>query len=487
MILTRSTRWAAVSLFLACALAITGTAGVAGARDTAEMTPALERELADGGRAAFFVMLRGRAELRAASTARRHSERTAAGHRALTRAAERDQRALRRMLAAEGVRYEAFWIVNTLLVHDADRALAERIAARPEVERLVERRSARRPDTVPTGDVGTTDAGPEWNVAHIGAPRVWSELGTRGEGIVVAGIDTGVRHDHPALVGQYRGRRADGSFVHDYNWYDPQNYCERTGRPAQIPCDLNGHGSHTLGTAVGDDGAGNQIGVAPGAKWIAVAAGGLFLLQEDLLRAGQWVLAPTDRTGAAPRPDLAPHVVNNSWGWENWPDDFYTQMIDNWIAVGIFPVFGSGNSGPNCGTVIPPGQGPGAYSVGAYDGTGQIWSQSSRGPSPLGGETKPNIAAPGVNIRSVNDAGGYESLNGTSMATPHVTGTVALMWSKAPQVAGDIARTKAILDLTATDVADTSCGGAPSDNNVYGEGRLNARNAVELASLVPAR
>ncbi|WP_192809894.1 S8 family serine peptidase [Actinomadura rudentiformis] len=459
--------------------AVTGTAQTAsaGVRKPAPVAPAVANELNEQGQATYFVMLKGRADLGSARSLTRHSERAAAGYQALTRTAERDQKGLRKLLTGEGVRFEAFWVVNTVLVHGADRALTERIASLPEVERLVERRKAeRRPETP-----AKAAAAAEWNIQQIGAPRVWSERGVRGEGVVVASIDTGAQYDHPALVRQYRGRTANGTFDHDYNWYDPNDYCQRIGKPSQIPCDLHGHGSHTTGTAIGDDGAGNQIGVAPGAKWIAVAAGGLFLLQEDLLRAGQWVMAPTDRTGANPRPDLAAHVVNNSWGWEQWPDDFYTQMIDSWISVGIFPVFGSGNSGPGCGTVIPPGQGPGAYSAGAYDSTGQIASMSSRGPSPLGAGTKPNIAAPGVDVRSASPDGGYVLLSGTSMAAPHVTGTVALIWSAAPHLVGDVARTKQVMDLTATDVNDVTCGGTAADNNVYGEGRLNARNAVELA------
>ena len=104
----------------------------------------------------------------------------------------------------------------------------------------------------------------EWGIANINADDVWSTHGVTGEGIVVGNIDTGAQFDHPALVAQYRGNIGGGSFDHNYNWFDPSNICR-----SPAPCDNNSHGSHTMGTMVGDDGAANQIGVAPGAKWIA--------------------------------------------------------------------------------------------------------------------------------------------------------------------------------------------------------------------------
>ena len=74
-----------------------------------------------------------------------------------------------------------------------------------------------------------------------------------------------MQFDHPALVRQYRGNNGDGTFDHNYNWFDPAGVCV----PSTAPCDNDGHGTHTMGTMVGDDGGANQIGVAPGAKWIA--------------------------------------------------------------------------------------------------------------------------------------------------------------------------------------------------------------------------
>ena len=104
--------------------------------------------------------------------------------------------------------------------------------------------------------------GIEWGIDFINAPEAWAQ-GATGAGIVVSSVDSGTDYTHPALVNQYRGNNGDGTFTHDYNWYDAYGDC------ASGPCDLDGHGTHTMGTMVGDDGSTNQVGVAPGAKWIA--------------------------------------------------------------------------------------------------------------------------------------------------------------------------------------------------------------------------
>ena len=112
-------------------------------------------------------------------------------------------------------------------------------------------------------DLLALPASTEWGVDNVKAPQVWSQHNARGEGIVIANIDTGVQFDHPALVRQYRGTLSPGVYDHNYNWFDPAGVC-----PPGTPCDNNAHGTHTMGTMVGDDGS-NQVGVAPLAKWIA--------------------------------------------------------------------------------------------------------------------------------------------------------------------------------------------------------------------------
>jgi subtilisin family serine protease len=445
-----------------------------------EIQPKLLQTLQDKDAAPFWVRFEDRADLAAASRIEDWEARGRAVHAALTRTAKASQVSARALLEATGVEYTPFWVSNAIYVHRGSLELAETLAADREVSDLLAPASYRIPEPAKVAQEAEVDS-VEWNVAAIGADDVWSEFGT-GDGIVVASIDTGAQHTHPALIGRYRGNTGDG-FDHDYNWYDPSRVC-----PSSAPCDNNRHGTHTIGTMVGDDGAGNQIGVAPGAKWIAAkgcetaSCSGFALVSS-----GQWMLAPTDLAGQNPRPDLRPHVVNNSWSLNNREAEnpFYDDILAAWRAAGVFPAFANGNAGPSCDTAGSPGDSLASYSVGAYDINGNIASFSSRGPG-ADGELKPNVSAPGVAVRSSVLNGGYAALNGTSMATPHVAATVALIWSGAPALTGDVGGTEALLDQTAGDAADTGCGGTGSDNNVYGEGRLDAQAAARAAGAGPA-
>jgi subtilisin family serine protease len=146
-------------------------------------------------------------------------------------------------------------------------------------------------------------------------------------------------------------------------------------------------------------------------------------------------------------------------------------------------MFSAGNAGPACNTANSPGDNLPAYAVGAYDINNNIAGFSSRGSSGVSGsEIKPNIAAPGVSVRSSVNGGGYANFSGTSMASPHAAGVVALAWSAEPALRGDINGTRAVLDDTARDVSATGCGGSVDDNNIFGEGRIDALAAVEEAT-----
>lgn len=421
-------------------------------------------------RATFWVALTHEADTSAARRAKGKSAKARTLYETKLAYATKSQAGLRALLDGAGVRYESFWIANTLKV-TAGKALAEKIAARSDVAALEADDPITIPDPLPGRNEARLDA-VEWNVDRINAPKVWSELGIRGEGVVVASIDSGVQFDHPAVKAKYRGLKSDGSVDNAYNWFDPAKICTTAA-----PCDNNGHGTHTMGTMVGDDGAGNQIGVAPGAKWIAAKGCETSSCSRDsLLRSGQWIVAPTDPAGANPRPDLAPDVVNNSWG-SAVIDPWYKEVVQSWRDAGIFPAFSNGNSGPGCNTSGSPGAYTNSYSSGAFDINNTIASFSSRGTGEAGG-LKPNLAAPGVNVRSSWTGGGYNSISGTSMASPHTAATVALMWSAAPAIRGNVAETEKLLDATAVDVDNTTCGGTAADNNVFGEGRLDAYAAV---------
>jgi len=437
----------------------------------------------DKGETTFWVVMRARADLRPAYTMKNWEARGRFVVNRLQAVANASQSGVRSLLQSRGKSHKPFWIANAIRV-TADRATLNELAARSDVEQIL----ADVPIPLPADPPGKTEPkvnSVEWGIDRIGAPLVWSTFGDRGEGIVVASIDTGVLYTHAALVHQYRGRQSDGSFNNNYNWFDPSNVC---GSPSLAPCDNNGHGTHTMGTMVGDDGASNQIGVAPNAKWIAAKGCESNTCSDAaLLASGQWMLAPTDLSGQNPRPDLRPNIVNNSWGSDNGADTFYRATVQAWNASGIFPAFSNGNAGSACGTVGSPGSYPESYGTGAFDIGNAIASFSSRGPAPaaVGGEIKPDIAAPGVNIRSSWNDGAYNSISGTSMASPHLAGAVALIWSAAPSLIGDIANTRALLDQTAIDTSDLTCGGTAANNNVWGEGRLNAFAAVDQAPRGP--
>jgi subtilisin family serine protease/N-acetylneuraminic acid mutarotase len=439
----------------------------------AKIAGEVRAEVAKKGSASFWVVLDSEADLSAAEKLKTEPARAAFVRRVEMAHADKTQAGLRALLALEEAEFRSFWISNVLLV-TGDAQLLEKVAARPEVERI-------EPDTplaLPKPDPSTEEArvnGVEWNIDRINAPQVWNQLGVRGEEIVVASIDSGVQFDHPALVGQYRGNNGDGTFDHDYSWFDPARVCL-----GKEPCDNVNHGTHVTGTMVGDDEAANQIGVAPGAKWIAAKGCETNTCSfASLLAAGQWIIAPTDLNGKNPRPELAPDVVNNSWGGAGG-DFFYQQVVDSWVAAGIFPSFAGGNTGSACETATSPGDYLSTYSTGSFNRNNVIAGTSARGPGEHG-ETKPNIAAPGVQIRSSVPGGGYASFNGTSMAAPHTSATVALIWSASLSLRGDVAATRELLDRTAIDMSNPQCGGTAADNNVWGEGRLNALAAVDQA------
>ncbi|MEU7072747.1 S8 family serine peptidase [Streptomyces narbonensis] len=473
----RSAAWAAAVVTAAAALIGPPSAAAAPApAPSPKVDSALLDTLGEGEDSTFFVVLKSQADLSGAKRRGSHAAKTTAAFTALRDKARGSQRSLRAFLDKEKVGYESFWIANALKV-TGDEELVDELARRSDVERIVQERhyALDATESAVTGDAAT-DADPvtpEWGVKDVKADQVWDQYEDRGEGIVIANIDSGVQYDHPALVGNYRGNNGDGSFTHDYNWYDPTGQCTTSA-----PCDNNGHGTHTMGTMAGAGG----VGVAPGAKWIAAkGCESTSCSDSSLLAAGQWILAPTDSNGRNPRPDLAPDIVNNSWGGGD--TTFYQDIVEAWNAAGIFEAFASGNDGDGvtCSTGHAPGSQAPAYGVGAYGSDGQIAKFSGFGPSLVDGSMKPNISAPGVNIRSTWPGSTYKAINGTSMATPHVAGAVALLWSAAPSLIGKIDETRQILNDGAIDVDDTHCGGTADANNVWGEGKLDVLASVNAA------
>jgi subtilisin family serine protease len=197
------------------------------------------------------------------------------------------------------------------------------------------------------------------------------------------------------------------------------------------------------------------------------------------------MLAPYPRGGDPLRdgdPTRAPEVLTNSWGCpelEGCDRNALRQAVAALDAAGIYFVVAAGNSGPGCGTVQDaPATYPDPLTVGAVDRRGHLTDFSSRGPAP-GGLAKPDVVAPGAHVLSALPGDGYGYLDGTSMATPHVAGVVALMYSANPKLIGNIPRTTEILRRTATPIGGVNdCGGPP---DTVGAGEVNALAAVKAA------
>ncbi|WP_327093036.1 S8 family serine peptidase [Nonomuraea sp. NBC_01738] len=442
------------------------------------LTGDMRAAFADGGTADFWVRMSGKADLAPARTIKNRTARGAEVVEQLQAVAGRAQEPLRDLLKAEGVKSTAYWVTNAVYVKGASEDLARKIARLDGVAELRAPKTYAIPEPVRTTALSATVQGVAWGVADVNADDVWATTGRRGEDIVVANVDSGVQFDHPALVGSYRGNNGDGTFTHDYNWIDPRGDC---ASPA--PCDEHGHGTHTMGTVAGDDGAGTQIGVAPGVKWIAgLGCPGGTCPDEALIASSQWMLAPTDLSGQHPDPAKRPHIVNNSWGSDPSNDPLFEDIQLAWAASGIMGVWANGNNGPGCDTSGAPGSRAVNYSVGAYGADHKIAGFSSRG-SGQDGRIKPDISAPGVQVLSALPGSTYGAWDGTSMATPHVAGAIALLWSARPEYIRDLESTRLLLDLSAVDTDDTTCGGTPADNNVYGEGRLDALALIQAGTV----
>jgi subtilisin family serine protease len=408
--------------------------------------------------------------------------------------ADASQRGVRAWLDAHGIAYRSYWIANVIEAR-LPRSAIDALAARNDVARIEKNVTIAMPQPRIDPDARQPDATESisWGVAKIDAPEVWA-LGDTGQGVVIAGEDTGYQWDHPALKPHYRGW--DGATAnHGYNWHDAIH--DSTGNPcgndAPAPCDDYGHGTHTAGTFAGDDGATHQIGVAPGAKWIGCrnmdSGDGT---PARYIECMQWMLAPTDANDENPDPDLAPDVISNSWGCI--PSEGCTvgdeieDAVDNIVAGGIFFVAAAANDGPACGTISnPPAIYDASFVVGATDSSDAMADFSSRGPVAGDELIRPDLSAPGVNICSSVPNSQYScSWSGTSMATPHVAGAAALLMSIDPALKGHPDRIAAILRGTTvtdgvTDPWNSGCGGLTMDdwpNYQAGYGRLDAYAAA---------
>ncbi len=455
------------SLAAAAAILLLAVLGCGAADSNSKIDRSLLNALTDDADAVapFFVIFSERGNVKPAQSISNRAERGRYVVNVLQEVAERSQAGVRGYLNAKDVAFTPFWVENKIYVPAGTLDLARDLARRPEVAAIVPEivYSIPEPD-----EITTTGGTPQWNITKIKADQV----AATGSGIVVANIDSGVQFDHPALVNQYRGNNG-GSFNHTGSWKDPTGLCGST------PCDNNSHGTHVMGTMVGDDGL-TRIGVAPGAKWIACkGCASSSCASSALTSCAQWILDPLGNSTGNNQPD----VVNNSWsggGGNAW----YQSYVQNWRAAGIFPAFSAGNNGSACGTAGSPGDYPDSFASGGTNNLDVVAYWSARGPSAFGG-IKPDVVAPGVSILSSLPGSLYGMKSGTSMASPHTAGAVALLWSAASAYRGNISGTESLLTGTAFRIGTSeTCGGLAAGaipNNTYGYGLIDVLAAVNAA------
>ncbi|MCA9940097.1 MAG: S8 family serine peptidase [Anaerolineales bacterium] len=492
--------------FVVLLLLMVGIAGIFATRTTpataanweSKVSSTVLQEVANG-QTEFLVFLQEQADLSGAAQLSTKLEKGTYVYQELTRVAQATQGPILAALDGLGVNYRPYWVANMIWVRggaDVVQALASRddvahIYSNPSVFGGVE----------PMEGLQNAPQGIEWNISLVGAPDVWA-AGDTGQGAVIAGQDTGYDWDHPALINQYRGYNGGGA-DHNYSWHDaihvnnpntpPGNPC---GFDSPVPCDDVNHGTHTMGTMVGDDGGSNQIGMAPGARWIGcrnMEEG--WGMPSTYSECFEWFIAPTDLSGQNPDPAMAPDVISNSWSCpttEGCTDpNVMLQVVENVRAAGIFIAVSAGNSGSGCSSVNTPAAiYDASFTVGATTSSDVIASYSSRGPVTVDGSNrlKPDISAPGSSVRSSIPGGGYATFSGTSMASPHVAGLVGLLVSANPTLHGQVDQLEAIITDTALHLTTTqNCGGVPGDqipNNTYGYGRINALAAYQAVAPV---
>lgn len=347
------------------------------------------------------------------------------------------------------------WLTNSVAV-SADASTVQELAGRADVKSVQVLDRIPCPKQMEAGLSPGDDADFTWGLRRMHVPEIRALWGLTGKGVRVGHLDTGVAAEHPDLRGKV------------LLWKD------FTAAKSPRPYDPEGHGTHTAATIVGGNASGRHIGMAPDARLISArifSADGAD--PEEILAAMQWVVDPDGN----PATDDGAHLVSNSWGSDDIENRVFWEAVQRWVELGVFPCFAAGNNGP--ATVGVPGGYPHAFAVGAATPGSTPWDGSSRGPTRWDGQefVKPDIVAPGTEVLSAHSKGNlYQSLQGTSMACPHVSGLIALMLEAKRDLKVDEIRT--ILETTAEDLLE------PGKDNRTGYGMVDPLRVI--GRLVPS-
>jgi subtilisin family serine protease len=454
-----------------------------------KISPRLEQQLAANEAVELYLLLKNSSTIKLTATSDRISK-LKNSIKQLKNNSQASQKSLLPLLKALDVEHKYYWVNNSLWAK-MPTIKAQELIASDQVIKAFSNSPQKLAVIKDDGHTTESTRATEWNIDLINAPQVWSQ-GIKGQNVIIAGQDTGYSWQHESLKNKYAGW--NGSVVdHNYHWHDSINNpivdCLDNNNNPQS-CDDHGHGTHTMGIMVGDDGLGNQIGVAPDARWIGCRNMDRGVgTPSTYTECFQFFLEPTDLNGLNPDVSKAPHVINNSWGCGASEGciapDTLESIVNNVVNAGILVVAAAGNSGPGCNSVNTPiAIYNKALTIGSTTANDQISSFSSQGGVVVDGSNriKPDMVAPGSNIRSANLSGGYLSLSGTSMAAPHVAGVAALMISANPSMAGKPKILKQILirssDAKNNQQACSGIQGSERPNNTFGWGRLNALTAV---------
>lgn len=464
-----------ISLLLLCSLAITASAGATlfFLVETGAKLPSLEKlssplqqqldEADDVGRAITVIIKLRDADFRA--------DESGTTVDVLRSGADRVQGRVLEFLRGEkdAVILNTFWLINAILANVTVDTLYE-LTYLEDVEEVFENFEVTVPETMSESNMSSSDV--TWGLDRINAPEAW-DLGFNGSDIRVAVLDTGVDIGHPDLEGKmWTDNASDPTFPGGWIEFDWSGNAVTNSTPH----DTHGHGTHASGTVLGGNASSVAIGVAPGA-WLMHGlvlpyGSGSFA---QVIAGMQWAVNPFDQYGN-PVGEGA-HVVSMSWGTYGYYEEMI-EPIQNMRAAGVVPVAAAGNNGEESSG--SPGNVYESFGIGAIDeydnvawwSSGEVvdWAASYSEPY-----IKPDFSAPGVYIYSSLPSGEWEYWSGTSMATPHVAGTVALMLHANPDMTVD--SVYALLKITVEDLGDAG------QDIRYGWGVIDAYAAVELAFL----